>query len=479
MSASTERKNRQAARSEGTYAKDIASRKEAAKKKKQKTRYTVWAIVIVLFFAFAIYFNTGSLYRSLTGLTVTSEAVTAGDSEIPAINRSFSVAECNYVYNMQYVSLVNTYGSYISMLGLDTTQPLDEQECPMGSSSSDEDGSDTATAGTSAGTDTAGDTDTADADAPEATEVADATSAPEATETADATATPEATADTEDVYTWDDYFKDAAKSTLTQLAAYEAYANANGITLTDEDKTTVDETIDSIAETAEENNYGSASKFLAANYGRGCNESVARDVIELQTLASRVQTTITDAESYTDEQLAEKYDSVKDSYDKFTYSYYLVTAATETDEDGNAADPTEEALAAAKATAESILASVNEGSALADAVAAAVTDAEPTAQDAVAGSSVESALSDWLKSADRVEGDSAVIDADSGSYVVVFTSRDNNQAPTEESGDQNYCDYIAEQLLDQDVLNDWNTDVFSKLTEVCSAQFGSTRYIGR
>ena len=287
-----------------------------------------------------------------------------------------------------------------------------------------------------------------------------------------------------EIYTWDDYFRDATKSTLTQLAAFEAYAQQHDISLDEDDLKEIDETIDAIAETAKENNYGSVSKFLAANYGRGSNESVAREILELQTLASKVQTSITDAEEYTAEELAAEYETVKDSYDKFTYSYYLVEAELpehehSDDEDEDAHTPTDEALAAAKATAESILEAVNGGTSLADAVSAAVTDAEITEQTDLSGSSVESDLSEWLKSADRVAGDTTVIDVSSGSYVVVFTERDNNQAPTEESGDQNYCDYVAENLLKQEVLSAWNEDVFSPITEAYTASYtGSARYVG-
>lgn len=61
----------------------------------------------------------------------------------------------------------------------------------------------------------------------------------------------------------------------------------------------------------------------------------------------------------------------------------------------------------------------------------------------------------------------------------MFTKRDNNQAPTEESGDQNYCDYIAENLLKQEVLSEWNEHVFSSITEVYTASYtGSARYVG-
>ena len=426
MSASTERKNRQTARSEGSYAKDINAKKEADKKKKQRTKWIIVGVALVIFFAFAIYLNSGALYRSLDALTVKNTEVTVGDTTISAGERGFSVAECNYVYHMQYISLMNTYGNYAStLLHLDTTKPLDEQECP---SFMNKEGKEN--------------------------------------------------------YTWDQYFRDATKSQLKQLAAYEAYAGQHDIKLDDDDLKEIDDTIASFAETAKKNNYGSVSKFLAANYGRGCNESVARAIMELQTLAGKVQTSITDVETYTAEQLAEKYDSVKDSYDKFTYSYYLVAAELpehehSEDEDEHAHEPTDEAKAAAKATAEEILAKLSDGTSLADAAKAVVTDAEIKEQTDLAGSSVETALSEWIKSADRKAGDTAVVDSGTGSYVVVFTKRDNNQAPTEESGDQNYCDYVAENLLKQDVLSEWNEHVFSGIVEAYKGSYnGSSRYVG-
>ncbi len=424
MSASTERKNRQTARSEGSYAKDINAKKEADKKKKQRTKWIIVGVALVIFFAFAIYLNSGALYRSLDALTVKNTEVTVGDTTISAGERGFSVAECNYVYHMQYISLMNTYGDYASTLfKLDTSKPLDEQECPLNKEGKEN-------------------------------------------------------------YTWDQYFRDATKSQLVQLAAFEAYAEQHDIKLNDDDLKEIDDTIASIAETAKKNNYGSVSKFLAANYGRGCNESVARAIMELQTLAGKVQTSITDVETYTAEQLAEKYDSVKDSYDKFTYSYYLVAAELpehehSEDEDEHAHEPTDEAKAAAKATAEEILAKLSDGTSLADAAKAVVTDAEIKEQTDLAGSSVETALSEWIKSADRKAGDTAVVDSGTGSYVVVFTKRDNNQAPTEESGDQNYCDYVAENLLKQDVLSEWNEHVFSGIVEAYKGSYnGSSRYVG-
>lgn len=419
MSASTERKNRQTARSEGTYRKDIAAEKEAAKRRKEKIKWSIIGIAIVVFFALVLYLNSGAQYRSFNALTVSNESVSVDGTDIAADSRSFSVAEVNYLYNMSYVNLVSSYGQYTSAFGLDISKPLDEQQCSIIEGMGED-------------------------------------------------------------YTWDDYFTDSAKNQLVQFAAFEAYAKANGITLDDEDMAEIDEAIDSIADTAKENNYRSANKFLSANYGKGCNESVVRGIMELQTIATKVQESISGEPEYTADELTAKYESVKDDYDKFTYSYYQVAAATEKNEDGTTADPTDEAKAAASTTANDLLAKLNEGSTFADAVKTVAEDAEVTEKADVAGSSVETALSEWIKSADRAEGDKTVIDTDTASYVVVFSSRNNNQAPTEESGDMNYCDYVADNLLRSEYLSKWGEDVFNVIIEAFDSEtHWASRYVGR
>lgn len=417
MSASTERKNRMAARADGTDKKTIAAMKEEKKRKKERTRWTLIGVLVAVFIALVIYLNSGAFYRNLNAYTV--EYPANEEYSIEAGSRTFSVAEVNYLYYMQYINMVNTYGNYISMLGLDPSQPLDQQACTM-SESEDED------------------------------------------------------------YTWHDYFMDSATSQLKSLVAFEAYAKANDISLDKEDEEAIDETIDSIAETAKENNYASANKFLSANYGEGCNTDIVRDIMELQYIASAVQESISNSFEYSDTQIKEKYAEVKDDYDTFTYSYYFVEAATETDEDGNTAAPTEDALKAAAATANDILGKIGGDTDLAAAAAQAVEGAEIKEQKDVSGSGVEADLAEWIRSADRAAGDTAVVESKTGAYVVKFDARDNGQHTTEESGDMNYCDYIADKLLRNDDLNNWGETVFSAIFEKFSdsTAFGA-RYIGK
>lgn len=417
MSASNQKSARQTARSGGTDRKSLASQKEELKKKKEKTKWTVIGILIVVFLALAIYIDTGAFYRNLTGVTVEYNA--SEELGIKAGSRSFSVAECNYVYNMQYMNMLNSYGDYASLIGLDKSKPLDEQKCSISS-------------------------------------------------------------DADENYTWDDYFMDNTKTFLQQLAALEAYAKANDISLDSDDNAAIDEQMATFDD-ATKYGYASADKFISANYGRGCNSSVVRDVIELQQLATKVRQSISDSYSFTASEIAEKYASVKDDYDKFTYDFYLVQAETETNDDGTTATPTDAALTKAMETANSIKDAMDkDGLTLEKAVQNAVKDAKLTNQEGTPGSDTESALKEWLVSSERKKGDVTVIKGSNGAYIVQFQSRNNNQEKTDESGDMNLCDYIAQNLLRNEALQKWQEEKLSVVTKDAktTTSFGA-RYIGR
>lgn len=405
------------ASNEKTARKTMAAQKEELKKKKEKTKWTIIGVLIVVFFAFVIYLNTGAFYRNLTGITVEYNA--SEELGIEAGSRSFSVAECNYVYNMQYMNILNSYGDYASLIGLDKSKPLDEQKCTISS-------------------------------------------------------------DTDKDYTWDDYFMDSTKSFLQQLAALEAYAKANDISLDKDDNAAVDEQMATFDD-AKKYGYASADKFIAANYGRGCNTSVVREVMELQQLATKAQQSISNSYSFTASELSKKYASVKDDYDKFTYDFYLVKAETKTSENGTAAAPTDAALSKAMETANTIKGSMDKDKlSLEKAVQNAVKDAKLTKQEAIPGSDTEADLKKWLVSSERKKGDVTVIKGSTGAYIVQFQSRNNNKEKTDESGDMNLCDYIAQNLLRSEALQKWQEEKLGIVTKDAktTTSFGA-RYIGR
>ena len=119
MSASTERKNRQAAREAGTDKKMLALEKEAKEKARSKRRWTVGTVAVVVLIALVLLLNSPLVYRST--------AYSVGD-------RNYSTAEVSYYYANQYHTFANQYGSYAAMFGLDTSngvKGLDKQDCPF------------------------------------------------------------------------------------------------------------------------------------------------------------------------------------------------------------------------------------------------------------------------------------------------------------------------------------------------------------
>lgn len=104
MSASTERKMRQAARAAGTDKKMLAAQQAAEQKKKSNRRWTLGTIAVILLIALIFFLDSGFLYTKTT-------AVTIGDEK-------YTPAEVSYRYARSYINTANQYGNYASVFGL-------------------------------------------------------------------------------------------------------------------------------------------------------------------------------------------------------------------------------------------------------------------------------------------------------------------------------------------------------------------------
>ena len=83
MSASTEKKQRQAAREAGTDKKTLAEQEAAKKKAKSNRRWTLGTIGVILLIALILFLNSSFLYTHTTAISV-------GDAK-------YSPAEVSYV----------------------------------------------------------------------------------------------------------------------------------------------------------------------------------------------------------------------------------------------------------------------------------------------------------------------------------------------------------------------------------------------
>ena len=193
----------------------------------------------------------------------------------------------------------------------------------------------------------------------------------------------------DDFDTWDDYFKDAAEKNLVQVTALCDAAQKAGVTLDEDDQHEIDEQFSYLELTAKQYKYNSVSKYLQAAYGNGVTKKVVRHMLERSELATKYSQQQYDSYTYTPEEIAASYAENKNSCDTFNYQYYFVQADTE---DSTSTAPS-------------------------------VTDNADTK-----GSNFSSAVyADWLYSADRTANDVTVVEQEnSGYYVVLFESRDDN-----------------------------------------------------
>lgn len=429
MSASTERKNRKAAREAGTDKKTLAQQEEARKKAKSKLRWTWGTVGVIVLIAAILFLNSNFLFKHTTAATVGEH--------------SYTPAEVSYRYAGEYNNFVNQYGSYAAMFGLDTSMGiagLDSQPCSM-----IENG------------------------------------------------------------TWKDYFMQAAEQQLISNAALLDYAAENGITLDEDEIAEVDASFEGLDATAKLQGFGSADKFLAAAYGSGVNTALVRQAALDDALAGKAYQQVRDSKDYTAGELEEYYQGLNGESDVFEYAYYRVAAETaeSTDADGNTTSAvTDDTMAAAKATADAILAAYNELNATADiadaegyvaqldaAIAGEVADGVSTQRSNVSGSSL-GGYKDWLMGS-RSTGDATVIEsADTGYDVLIYLDRNDNHYPTANvrhilikavaDADGNYTDEAKATALTQaeNILTEWKAgeqteESFAALAEQYSEDTGS------
>lgn len=253
-----------------------------SKNKPNKTNKisSIGLISILVIFAICI----GLIVITETG--VTDRAKTVMSSEHYKVNGSMF----KYFFNSQISSFLNTYGSYASYLGLDTSKPLDEQLCTMTSD------------------------DTTD--------------------------------------TWYDYFADMTTTQVNQYLIYCEGALEAGIKLEDEENDAIKETLDAIREVAKSGGY-TANGYITALYGSGVKESDLRDCFEIAQLAAKYSSKLNDdyTEGATDAQIEQYFNDHICDFLTADYLTYTWTATLKTIKEADY-ETTEEYEAAKKAAEE-------------------------------------------------------------------------------------------------------------------------------
>ncbi len=255
-----------------------AAKKNAKSIEKRTAAASILKKVVAIVLAVAIV--GGIAWKIVDSLGIIERAVTA----VNIGDDKITAAQFNYYYTAQYQQMAyyaNMYSQQGLNMGFDTSVPPDEQD----STQTDEDGN---------------------------------------------------------VLTWDEVFKESAVNYAQFVYAYYNEAVKAEYALSDDEKTEINETIESYRDEAATNNY-SLNAYLRESFGGGFNEKAFRKQLEMETLAqnfyedkgSELKAAITDAD------IKAEYDANRKDYDYADVRYYSFAFTTLTLNDGE----TEEALA--------------------------------------------------------------------------------------------------------------------------------------
>ena len=252
MSASREkrlrRELREAEANSDTVKKVKKQKKPMTPGKAKKVRSvigTIVAILVVVVFALLIFVNSGVLQKNATAVTVGSHKLTP--------------VEFNYFYQDTYANVKSSMSSYWSYM-VDTTKPIEDQECMM----------------------------------------------------------------SEDGGTWKDYITQSAIDSATQMYTLYDAAKEAGYTLTEDAQSSLDSATESIETYAKSQGFKNADDYLEEFYGKGSTAASYVDYLTVQQYAAGYATDKSDSFTYTDEELRTYYNDNKKDFDKVTYRVFNV-----------------------------------------------------------------------------------------------------------------------------------------------------------
>ena len=296
-----------------------------------------------------------------------------------------------------------------------------------------------------------------------------------------------------DTMTWADYFEDTALNQLQQLSILNDMADAEGWNMTAEQKAETDSTLNTLRTAATSNNYKDLRTYIRALYGKGITEERLRSLLDKSFRATYYSQYLTETwqNSFTEEEKAAYYDTVRNDYDLISYMSYDVDATVPED----SAMDTAAAKEKAKATADEI-ASARDQASFADVVLLFAPEDQKSAYedpdaclhrltrpDYISNSEARS----WLTDQAREAGETKVVDNGNGYTVLLFLERNGNeyklanfrcitvQVEQDEDSEQitDVTRYEARQKVDG-ILAEYNTDPTEEKFSELADQYDTT-----
>ncbi len=250
--------------------------------------------------------------------------------------------------------------------------------------------------------------------------------------------------------TWADAITYSAINTYISSRYGAEMAKKNNITLTDEEKATIESSVNELKTTANQNDF-SLNRWLRTQYGQGVTEKVVRAAMEDNYLSTAYYKFLNDnvVAGVTEDEILKEYEANKDNYDLVDVRMYTFKTTFEESEHADLSEEEhdaahEEAFAKTKEKADKFLEKATDEEAFINAAKGEIlaednkstTDPDETTlfeeQSYATFTSYTEELAKWVYDDARQVGDKTVIDNGSGTYYVVMMKalpyQDNNYA---------------------------------------------------
>ena len=295
-------------------------------------------------------------------------------------------------YWMQFYNLANTYGQYLSYMGLDTTKAFADQD----SNAPVDENADT--------------TDSTGSEAPA-------------------------------TLTWEQYFIRSAIACYKEYTALADAATDAGMELSEEYQSYLDSLDDDLATQAESSGLDSAEAFVQASFGTGVTVDDYRSYMQTYLLAATYANAMKDVSDYTADDIEAYYDENASTYessgvlksDQNTVNVRHILIKPEQDEDSDG-DGTNDASSdaaweAAKAKADELYAKWQEDPTEDNFSALATENSEDTGSASAGGlykdvypGQMVTDFNDWCFDTARQPGDSGIVKTTYGYHIIYFVS---------------------------------------------------------
>ncbi|MBQ7475272.1 MAG: peptidylprolyl isomerase [Clostridia bacterium] len=261
-----------------------------------------------------------------------------------------------------------------------------------------------------------------------------------------------------DYSTWYDYILAQTKLAVGEYLTFCEEARAAGISLDKSDRDEINSEVNDIKSAAKTYGYNSADDYIRASFGIGVNSAKIKKALEIEHLAVKYRTKITDEVDVSDEAIEAVYNEDTNAYDKVTYLTYAFkaddllpdeeTADSDTDAETEAetgdenaeaeAQAIEDAIAKIKTYAEELAAKTSEEEFKAyvqkyaiDVLGQDEHTAEHTGESALKTGSYSESSDAMVWAFSAKAGESKIIESEDGKTVTVYVlvgekARDDN-----------------------------------------------------